>query len=262
MVDLIVPCLVLKAMMITTRGAAAPSSPCLRRAGPPPDTRAWWLVRCCALWCVVLLGKPAIKPSDQIQAFLRVRPLTEAESVENGSVSFLEIDEATNEITTVPPVTNDTTQKVRNGAPHKHTFTKVFAEKTDQQELFEETALPMVSEVFKGNNSLLFTYGVTNAGKTYTVQGNAEEPGIVPRSLDVIFNSIGEHLVGEPTVRPYCFDMTKPVTAEDKLGLEQLRSDCQAAHRKIAEPTAEASQSHLDLDHAPHTIFNMLNILT
>jgi len=125
------------------------------------------------------------------------------------------------------------TQKVRNGAPHKHTFTKVFAEKTEQQALFEETALPMVNEMFKGNNSLLFTYGVTNAGKTYTVQGNAEEPGVVPRSLDVIFNSIGEGLVGEPTVRPYCFDLTKPVTGADKLGLEQLRSDCQAAHTKV-----------------------------
>lgn len=29
----------------------------------------------------------------------------------------------------------------------------------------------MVTDVLKGENRLLYTYGVTNSGKTYTVQG-------------------------------------------------------------------------------------------
>ena len=39
---------------------------------------------------------------------------------------------------------------------------------------------------------LLFAYGITNSGKTYTMAGEADEPGILPRSLDVIFNSIAD----------------------------------------------------------------------
>lgn len=34
---------------------------------------------------------------------------------------------------------------------------------------------------------LLFAYGVTNAGKTYTILGNEAEPGVLPRALSDIF---------------------------------------------------------------------------
>lgn len=42
--------------------------------------------------------------------------------------------------------------------------------------------------VFPG---LLFTYGVTGSGKTYTMTGSPGEGGLLPRSLDMLFNSIG-----------------------------------------------------------------------
>jgi hypothetical protein len=38
---------------------------------------------------------------------------------------------------------------------------------------------------------LLFTYGVTGSGKTYTMIGNPTDPGLLQRCLDSIFNSIG-----------------------------------------------------------------------
>lgn len=37
---------------------------------------------------------------------------------------------------------------------------------------------------------ILFAYGITNSGKTYTVNGEPEQAGVLPRSLDIIFNSI------------------------------------------------------------------------
>jgi len=40
--------------------------------------------------------------------------------------------------------------------------------------------------------ALLFAYGVTNSGKTYTMTGSAQDQGILPRCLDVIFNSLEE----------------------------------------------------------------------
>jgi len=39
---------------------------------------------------------------------------------------------------------------------------------------------------------LLFAYGVTNSGKTYTMTGSSQDQGILPRCLDVIFNSLDE----------------------------------------------------------------------
>jgi kinesin family protein 23 len=38
--------------------------------------------------------------------------------------------------------------------------------------------------------ALLFAYGVTGSGKTHTMTGSLQNPGILPRCLDVFFNSI------------------------------------------------------------------------
>lgn len=40
-------------------------------------------------------------------------------------------------------------------------------------------------------SGLLFTYGITSSGKTYTMTGHPKDQGILPRALDVLFNSIG-----------------------------------------------------------------------
>ena len=45
-----------------------------------------------------------------------------------------------------------------------------------------------------GKNALIFTYGVTNSGKSYTINGSSKDTGILPRAVDVIFNSIGDQL--------------------------------------------------------------------
>ncbi len=37
---------------------------------------------------------------------------------------------------------------------------------------------------------LLFAYGITNSGKTYTMSGEPNQPGILPRIMDVLFNTI------------------------------------------------------------------------
>ncbi|KIM48329.1 hypothetical protein M413DRAFT_440050 [Hebeloma cylindrosporum] len=84
-----------------------------------------------------------------------------------------------------------------------YTFSHVFLPNTTQYDFFTKTTLPLVQDVLTGQNGLLFTYGVTNSGKTYTVQGGTQEgaAGILPRSLDVIFNSI-EGLHGDGRYRP------------------------------------------------------------
>lgn len=83
----------------------------------------------------------------------------------------------------------------------RYTFSHVFPHDTKQSEFFTKTTLPLVRDILTGQNALLFTYGVTNSGKTYTVQGGTEKgtAGILPRSLDVIFNSI-EGLQGDGRV--------------------------------------------------------------
>ena len=54
---------------------------------------------------------------------------------------------------------------------HKFNFSHIFREDTTQAQLFKATTFPVVKEFVEGHNCLVFTYGVTNSGKTFTVLG-------------------------------------------------------------------------------------------
>uniref|UniRef100_F7AYN4 Kinesin-like protein n=1 Tax=Ciona intestinalis TaxID=7719 RepID=F7AYN4_CIOIN len=90
-------------------------------------------------------------------------------------------------------VINDTTiHLVGANADSKVTecqFSRVFAAEVSQKLLFDSVAQSMVDDLIRGKNGLLFTYGVTSSGKTYTMTGSLEEPGFLPRCLDMLFNS-------------------------------------------------------------------------
>uniref|UniRef100_A0A8B9KM58 Kinesin-like protein n=1 Tax=Astyanax mexicanus TaxID=7994 RepID=A0A8B9KM58_ASTMX len=75
----------------------------------------------------------------------------------------------------------------------QYSFKKVFGIKTTQRELFEDVAKPLVDDLIHCKNGLLFTYGVTGSGKTHTMTGSPGQGGLLPRSLDMIFNSIGPY---------------------------------------------------------------------
>nr|CAH8838622.1 unnamed protein product [Trichobilharzia regenti] len=83
-----------------------------------------------------------------------------------------------------------------------HVFTLVLPPDAGQETVFQKVALPIVSDVLQGRNGLLFTYGVTGSGKTYSMEGSLKNPGILPRSLDVVFNSIGQCQTKKYVVKP------------------------------------------------------------
>ncbi|XP_010768266.1 kinesin-like protein KIF23 isoform X1 [Notothenia coriiceps] len=73
----------------------------------------------------------------------------------------------------------------------QYSFKKAFGINTNQLELFEDVAKPLIEDLIHCKNGLLFTYGVTGSGKTFTMTGSPGEGGLLPRSLDMLFNSIG-----------------------------------------------------------------------
>lgn len=50
-------------------------------------------------------------------------------------------------------------------------FTAAFGPETGQFEFFHDTMLGCMENFVDGRNSLLFSYGITGSGKTYTLQG-------------------------------------------------------------------------------------------
>ena len=85
----------------------------------------------------------------------------------------------------------------------------------------------MVKDFMEGQNQLLFTYGATSAGKTFTMQGELGNAGIIPRSIDTIFNTIGVKVCETP-VQPLGFNRVVSISKED---LDKLRKEKESVFR-------------------------------
>lgn len=78
---------------------------------------------------------------------------------------------------------------------HQFTFDNAFDIDSSQKDVYEQTAKPAVLSVLEGYNSTIFAYGQTGTGKTFTMEGftysnTDEKRGIIPRSIEEIFNYI------------------------------------------------------------------------
>lgn len=104
----------------------------------------------------------------------------------------------------------------------------------------------------EGRNQLLFTCGATSSGKTYTIQGIPENPGLLPRALDVIFNSIGEQQMIGLELKPNCFNRVvqmrpKDVSKleQDKLNVFELGRELQAGKQQGGSSSSHGSSSKM-----------------
>lgn len=72
------------------------------------------------------------------------------------------------------------------------TFDFTYSPESTQEQIFNETALPILTGVMEGYNGTIFAYGQTGTGKTFTMEGGntPDMAGIVPRTIDWIFSYI------------------------------------------------------------------------
>ncbi|XP_030257291.1 kinesin-like protein KIF20A [Sparus aurata] len=164
-----------------------------------------------------LLGEFAALPaqdsipsqSENLQVYLRVRPLTAAESDSQECVTI----EGPDTVVLKAPRSCQSNRQSEKSLPQtaqRFTFTQVFGPDAGQKKVFEGSVRGLVRDVLDGGNSLVFTYGVTNAGKTFTFLGPDHDSGLLPRSLSVIFNSIDGRLYGRNDLKPQrCRDYSR-----------------------------------------------------
>lgn len=138
-------------------------------------------------------------------------------------------------------------------------FSAVFPPEATQRELFEGTCLPMVEGVLRGVNGLLFTYGVTNSGKTYTVQGTAAESGILPRSLDALFNSLGDAVADDTVLYPKGFKGAQAMTPNTKEARNSVREACLAGPALLAGRRKGAKRAAVESAPEPDAISALLD---
>ncbi|KAL4704896.1 hypothetical protein ACJJTC_018513, partial [Scirpophaga incertulas] len=69
----------------------------------------------------------------------------------------------------------------------KFVFDNVCGQKASNKDVFETTTKDMLAALMEGYNCSVFVYGATGAGKTFTMIGNAEHPGITYLTMEHLF---------------------------------------------------------------------------
>ncbi|CDS43161.1 kinesin protein KIF20A [Echinococcus multilocularis] len=196
-----------------------------------------------------------LQKDEQMPVYLRIRPLNPGEP----SNKVLFACSATKVV--LKPSVED--KGLRAGmfafgqSSHEFTFSRVFGEVTTQAEIFKAVAAERVSDFLEGVNGLVFAYGTTSSGKTYSLQGRctafypsffpltsshiwsvrtgtAGNGGVIPRALECIFRSVALN----PTERlvPRGFDEVQEVTEA-----EAEKRRCEKALLLHLARTAESS---------------------
>ncbi|KAK9541299.1 hypothetical protein VZT92_001355 [Zoarces viviparus] len=155
----------------------------------------------------------SIEERGHLQVYLRIRPFSSTETINGESQHCVTIETPDTVLLKPPRFSLSARLGVEKSLPQtgqRFQFSQVYGPETMQKELFQGTVKDLVKDVLEGGNSLVFTYGVTNAGKTFTFLGPDADAGILPRSLDVIFSSIEEQVFTGMSVKPqHCRESTK-----------------------------------------------------
>nr|XP_023022053.1 kinesin-like protein subito [Leptinotarsa decemlineata] len=91
--------------------------------------------------------------------------------------------------------------KYGNSMTRTYTFSKIFGPDVMQIEIFNSIVKPRILGFINGRNSTLFTYGASGSGKTFTIVGTPNEPGLIPRALEYIFRTLSK-IEDKPTLKP------------------------------------------------------------
>jgi hypothetical protein len=116
-----------------------------------------------------------------VKVVVRLRPLNSKEKAAN-RIKIVDVHSSLHQIQL-------------NGPRGKKCFTfdAVFDTDSEQKDVYEEIAYPLIESVLSGYNGTIFAYGQTGCGKTFTMQGEESPPelrGIIPRSFDHIFENV------------------------------------------------------------------------
>jgi kinesin family protein 18/19 len=71
-------------------------------------------------------------------------------------------------------------------------FDRVFDENITQGDVYEATTKNLLDSVLDGFNATVFAYGATGCGKTHTITGTAQQPGIIFLTMQELFEKVGE----------------------------------------------------------------------
>ena len=134
---------------------------------------------------------------ENIITILRVRPETMREK-NYSNIKIIKI-QSTSSVKLMSPVeynyflegtkfiNDDRGLEVTKTEEYSYQFDHIFDYTSQQSQVYEYSTSFLVKNIFEGFNSTIFAYGSIGSGKSYTMFGTNDKPGIIIRAINHIF---------------------------------------------------------------------------
>ena len=138
----------------------------------------------------------------------------------------------------------------------RYAFDVVFDESINQMEVYTQTARGLVDGVLDGYNSSVFAYGATGAGKTHTMLGSLDQPGVMVNTLHDLFGRMADPAFEQAKFKvtlsymeiynELIKDLLQPLSVDLKLNEDPVRG---MVVQGITEYGADSADEILELLH-------------
>lgn len=146
------------------------------------------------------MPRPDGPPAGNVKVVVRVRSFLPRE-VERGAECLVRMTAGIEETTLLVPTPTDaanaraTSRKIIE--EKNFTFDKSFwshnvedAHYAHQEHVYNSLGEEMLDHNFEGYHTCIFAYGQTGSGKSYTMMGTPDQPGLIPRTCQDLFERI------------------------------------------------------------------------
>ncbi|XP_020019423.2 kinesin-like protein KIF24 isoform X2 [Castor canadensis] len=123
---------------------------------------------------------------EKIRVCVRKRPLGIREA-RRGEINIITVEDQGTLLLHEKKEAVDLTQYILQ---HIFYFDEVFGEACTNRDVYMKTAHPLIQHIFNGGNATCFAYGQTGAGKTYTMIGTHQNPGLYALAAKDIFRQL------------------------------------------------------------------------
>ncbi|CAK9784791.1 kinesin-domain-containing protein [Cutaneotrichosporon oleaginosum] len=126
---------------------------------------------------------PSLAKSERVLVSIRVRPPSEAELRQSSQIAWVT---PAYDLRMIKPAV------VRDAARDKKEwfFDRIIDPETDNARTYATAARAHVLSAMEGYNAVIFAYGQTASGKTFTLTGAPHSPGIIPLAIADLFQQI------------------------------------------------------------------------
>jgi hypothetical protein len=123
---------------------------------------------------------------DQIKVAVRVRPMLPHDKDMDDRKSWEWDQNSIQLVEHDANIFNATTKTVKQA----YQFDHLFAPEATNEEIYNKVVRGIVRAAMEGFHGSVFTYGQTSSGKTFTMNGDKNQPGIIPQAIAECFDAV------------------------------------------------------------------------